>query len=210
MLAGTVFLLTGGKVGADTNYQMETTVLLAICAAIGLHELNFFPLLFRGSKSWVTLLLLPVAVHAVVGYRVAANLVIGRWATENIFREQIRELRPYVDPTAGRVLSNDFNAMARLRGKMDVEPYPHGFLVAGGLVDPEPVRRDLAAAAFSTVILGGDLSTSNTGPVDPDLGGLPSVEIDEIRKHYSLVKHVPGPYLEGLYVYQPTPAPPTP
>jgi hypothetical protein len=201
--AAIMFLLTAPKIASDTNYQIETTVLLAICAAIGLHELNFFSLVFRGSKNWVTLLMLPLAVHAAVGDRVAVNLVIARWATEDLFREQIRQLRPYVDPTAGRVISTDFNAMVRLRGKMEVEPLPHGWLVSDGLVNPEPVRRDLAAGAFATVILGDNVFESNAPASNLELGSLPPVEIEEIRKHYRLVAHIKGPYMDGLYVYQP-------
>ncbi len=197
-----VFLATASKIGSDSNYQIEITVVLAMCAAIGLHELDFFSLSFRGSKHWATLLLLPLAVHAAVGDRVAANIVIARWANEAQFRSQIEELRPYVDRGAGRVLSTDFNAMARLRGKMEVEPLIYGLLVGAGRVDPEPVRRDLAAGAFSTVILGNNVFAS-AASTDLELGGLPAADIDEIRRHYRLVAHAAGPYMDGVYVYQP-------
>ncbi len=76
-VAAIVFLATAPKTGSDTNYQMEFTALLAVCAAIGLHEVNFFSLYFSGSKSWITLLLLPLAVHVAVGYRVSANVLLG-------------------------------------------------------------------------------------------------------------------------------------
>ena len=181
--------------------------MLAVCAAIGLHELNFFSLCFSGSKSWITLLLLPLAVHAAVGDRVAVNLVIGRWVNENLFREQIAELRPYVDPSSGRLFSTDFNAMVRLRGKLEVEPYVYSILTAAGRVDTEPVRRDLAAGAFATVILGENVFERppewRSGASIGDLPELPAVDIDAIQKRYRLVKHIPGPYLDGLYVYQP-------
>ena len=143
-----------------------------------------------------------VGGYAAVGDRVAVNMMIGRWATEDLFREQVQELRPYVDPTAGHVISTDFNAMVRLRGKMEVEPLPHGWLVAGGLVNPEPVRKDLAAGAFATVILGDNVFEPKISS-NLELGGLPPVEVEEIRKHYRLIKHVKGPYMDGLYVYQP-------
>jgi hypothetical protein len=201
--ASVVFLLTAGKIAADTNYQMETTVLMAVCGAIGLHEVNFFSLLFRGSKAWVTLLLLPVAVHAAVGDRVAVNIAIARWGIEDLFRAEIRDLRPYVDPTEGRVISTDFNAMVRLRGRIEVEPLPHGWLVNAHLVNPEPVRKDLAAGAFSTVILGSNIFESMEPSANLELGSLPLVELEEIRKHYRVVAHIKGPYLDGLYVYRP-------
>lgn len=205
--ATAVFIVTAAKIGSDSNYQMETTVLLATCAAIGLHELDFFPLLFSGSKKWVTLLLLPLAVHAAVGDRVAVNIVIARWANENLFRQEIAGLRPFVDPAAGRVFSTDFNTMARLRGKLEVEPYVFSMLVKAGRVSTEPVRRDLAAGAFDTVILGENVFEQapemNLGALNAELLSLPAVDIEAIRARYRLVKHVPGPYMDGVYVYQP-------
>src|SRR5207237_1434882 len=59
ILAVLVFLGTAAKVGSDTNYQIESTLLLAVCAAVGLHQMKFFELYFEGSKSWITLLLIP-------------------------------------------------------------------------------------------------------------------------------------------------------
>jgi hypothetical protein len=87
---------------------------------------------------------------------------------------------------------------------MEVEPLPHGWLVADGLVNPEPVRRDLAAGAFATVILGDNIFESKGPSANLELGSLPPVEIEEIRKHYRLVAHIKGPYMDGLYVYQPS------
>ena len=54
-----VFLVTSGKVGSDTNYQLEMTVVLAVCAAVGLHKLDFLPLFLRvasgGLRCWCCL-----------------------------------------------------------------------------------------------------------------------------------------------------------
>ena len=47
--------------------------------------------------------------------------------------------------------------MARLRCRLEVEPLIYKLLVPGGAVDPEGVRRDLAASAFSTVLLFEDV-----------------------------------------------------
>jgi hypothetical protein len=204
LMAATVFLATAPKIGSDTNYQIELTAMLAVACGIALHELNFFPLLFQGSKKWVTLLLLPVAIHAAVGLRATANNVIFRWATENQSRLAVDELRPYVAPTGGRVLSGDYNAMVRLRERIDVETFIYGMLVSAKAVDPEPVRRDLERAAFSTVILGENIFEPRRW-YDPELGGLPESQIAEIRAHYRLVKHVASPFIDGDYVYLPIP-----
>jgi hypothetical protein len=201
-VAATVFLLTAAKLGSDTNYQIELTVVLAVASAIAVHELNFFPLLFQGSKKWVTLLLLPLAVHAAVGYRATANTTIFRWAIENQWRESIDQLRPYVAASGGRVLCTDFNAMVRLRERLDIEPFIYGLLVAAHVVDPEPVRRDLAQGAFATVILGDNVFEAK-GPSDPELGGLPEIQLAQIRTHYRLLKHIDGPFANGTYVYVP-------
>jgi hypothetical protein len=202
ILAVLVFLGTAAKVGSDINYQIESTVLLAVCAAIGLHQINFFQLYFERSKSWITLLLIPLALHVVIGYRVSANVLLGRLVNEKLFRAEVAQLKPYVQPSGGLVLSTDFNAMVRLRQRMDVEPLIYNLLVSVHKIDPEPVRRDLARGAFSTVILSEDLFQLRQFG-DAEIGTLPDIQLDEVRRHYRLVQHIPGPFLDGVYVYQP-------
>ncbi len=200
--AALVFLGTASKIGSDTNYQIELTAVLAIASAISLHELEFFPLLFQGSKKWVTLLLLPIAVHAAVGYRATANTILFRWAMESQWRALENELRPYVPAKGGLVLSGDYNSMVQLRQRLDIEPLIYTMLVSARVVDPEPVRRDLERGAFTTVILGENVF----GPkpeFDPELGTLPDTQIDAIRAHYRLEKHVDSPFSGGLYIYLP-------
>lgn len=204
ILATLVFLGTAAKVGSDTNYQIESTVILAICAAIGLHQVKFFQLYFERSKSWVTLLLIPLALHVAVGYRVSANVLLGRLMNEKLFRAEIEQLKPYIQPTGGLVLSTDFNAVVRLRQRMDVEPLIYNLLVSVHRIDPEPVRHDLERGAFSTVILSQDVFQARQFD-DPEIGTLPLTQLDEVRKHYRLVQHVSGPFLDGVYVYQPLP-----
>ena len=202
ILAALVFLGTAAKVGSDTNYQIEATLLLAVCAAIGLHQIDFFQLYFARSKSWITLLLIPLALHMAIGYRVSANVLLGRLMNEKLFRAEIDQLKPYVQPSGGLVLSTDFNAMVRLRQRMDVEPLIYNLLVSVHKIDPEPIRRDLASGAFSTVILSEDVF--QPAPFgDAEIGTLPSSQLEEVRKHYRLIQHVPGPFLAGVYVYQP-------
>jgi len=201
ILALLVFLGTAPKIGSDTNYQMESTLLLAICAAIGLHQVKFFDLYFERSKSWITLLLIPLALHIAIGYRVSANTLLGRLMHEKLFRAEIEQLKPYVPPSGGLVLCTDFNAMVRLRQRMDVEPFIYTILVSAHVIDPEPVRRDLARGAFSTVILSEDVFQPEQLQ-GADIGTLPPSQLDEVRRHYRLVRHVPGPFLDA-YVYQP-------
>ena len=204
LVAGTVFLATAPKIGSDTNYQVEMTALLAVCAAVALSETGFFELYFLRRKTWVTLLLLPAAVHLAVGYRATVNSVLFRVALEKARRSQIEALRPYVEPVGGRVFSSDYNAMVRLRERLDIEPLIYGLLVSSGKVDPEPVRRDLERGAFSTVVLGQDLfNGKEEGAVDPELGSLPDGQREAIRRRYRLVAHIDTPGFEGGYVYQP-------
>jgi hypothetical protein len=201
ILAVLVFLGTAPKIGSDTNYQMESTLLLAICAAIGLHQVRFFDLYFERSKSWITLLLIPLALHIATGYRVSANTLLGRLMHEKLFRAEIEQLKPYVPPSGGLVLCTDFNAMVRLRQSMDVEPLIYNILVSAHVIDPEPVRRDLARGAFSTVILSQDVFQPEQFQ-GAEIGTLPAIQLDEVRRHYRLVRQVPGPFLDA-YVYQP-------
>jgi len=200
-LATMVFLGTAPKIGSDTNYQIESTLLLAICAAIGLHEIDFFKLYFARSKSWITMLLIPLALHMAIGYRVSVNALVARVMNEKLFRAEIEQLKPYVQPSGGLVLCTDFNAMTRLRQRLDIEPFIYTLLVSAGVIDPEPVRRDLARGAFSTVILGEDVFQPQQR-ADAEIGTLPAAQIEEVRRHYRLVHHAPGPFLDA-YVYQP-------
>ena len=202
ILALLVFLGTAAKVGSDTNYQIESTILLAVCAAIGLHQIDFFRLYFERSRSWITLLLIPLALHVVIGYRASANVLLARLVNEKLFRAEIGQLKPYIQPSGGLVLSTDFNAMVRLRRRMDVEPLIYNLLVSVHRIDPEPVRSDLARGAFSTVILSEDVFQPRQFG-DAEIGTLPDTQLDEVRRHYRLVQHVPGPFLDGVYVYRP-------
>ncbi len=198
-LAGLIFIMTAAKIGSDTNYQIEFTVLLILCACVALHALNFFPLCFSGSKCWITLLQVPLAVHLILNFRITTNVLLTRIAVEQQFRSELAALKPYV---TGRLLSTDYNAAERLRGALEVEPLIYGLLVRAGAVDPEPVRRDIAAQVFSTIILFED--TGDPAPVrDLEVSTLPPAQLTEIRLHYKLAAHIPGPYRDGVYVYQP-------
>ena len=194
-----VFFVTAAKVGADTNYQIESTVLLAVCACLGLHAVNFFPLSFGGSKSWVTLLQIPLALHMVLNFRLTGQTLLTRIVVEQQLRQQIAALRPYA-ADGGRLLSMDYNSMARLRGSIEIESFFYTVLVRSGVIDPEPVRRDIASASFSTIFLHYDVNDSERAH---DSAALPLVQTQEIQRRYKLVTHIPGPYFDGVYVYKP-------
>ena len=196
--AAAVFALTAGKIGSDTNYQIESTILLILCACVTLHALDFFPLTFAGSKRWITLLQIPLAIHLVLNLRMTKNLLLERVSAEQEFRAQIAQLRGYVDN--GPLLSTDYNASFRLRGGMEVEPMIYTTLVRIGVIDPEPVRRDLAAQKFSTVLLFEDVNLP-ASIADPETSTLPAAQLDEIRKGYRLIAKVEGPY--EVFVYKP-------
>jgi hypothetical protein len=199
-LSTAVFLVTAPKLGSDSNYQIETTILLVLCAALGLDAMDYFKHVFSGSRTWITLLQLPLAIHLVLNFRIAVPFLIARVVKEQMFRQQIADLKPDV-PTAGRVVSTDMNAMVRLRGRLDVEPLIYTLMVHAGRIDPMPLQRDLAGGAIPTVILYWDLSKPFDN--DPEIPGLPEGQLAEIRKHYKLVRHIPGPYLDGAFLYQP-------
>lgn len=199
-LAFSVFLVTAPKLGSDSNYQIETTIVLVLCAALGVHACGYFDHVFRGSRAWVTLLQLPLLIHMVLNFRITFPFLLARVAKEQMFRQQVEGLKPWV-PGTGLVVSTDINAMVRLRGRVDIEPLIYTLLVHAGRIDPAPVQRDLEAGAIPVVMLYWDLSKPFDR--DPELPGLPDSQMDAVRKHYRMVKHVPGPYLDGVYVYEP-------
>jgi len=200
-LAALVFLGSAPKTFSDLNYQLEFTILLILCAGLSLDGLDFFSLSFQHARTWVTLLQLPLGVFLVVNYRTTVPTLLMRFANEEQSRAQVAEVQSSL-ADGGRVLSADYNSVVRLRGRLDVEMAFYNLLVEVGAVDPEPLRRDLAASAFSTIILMEDVRTSHT-PLDVEVSTLPAAQLAEIRKHYALVKRIPGPILDGLYVYMP-------
>jgi hypothetical protein len=200
-LATFVFLGSAPKVGSDLNYQLEFTILLILCSTLSLHSLDFFSLTFRRTRTWVTLLQLPLGVFLIVNYRTTVPALLMRFAGEQQSRAEVSEVQSTL-ADGGRVLSADYNAVVRLRGRLDVEMAFYNLLVSAGAVDPEPVRSDIAASAFSTIILMEDVGTPHP-PLDVEISTLPAAQLEEIRKHYRLVKRIPGPVLDGMYVYKP-------
>ncbi len=194
-----ILAATAAKVGSDSNYQMEPTFVLILSACVALASLDFFGLLFRGSRTWIPLMQLLLAIHLLLNFRITAAFLAGRFAKEQMFRAQIAALRPYLSGD-GRVLSADVNALVQLRGRIEVEPLIYKLLVRAKRIDPEPLRQDIARQGFAAIALFQDLSK----PTDMDLEmpNLPESQMSEIRKHYRLVKHIPGPYLDGIYVYE--------
>jgi hypothetical protein len=202
-LAALVFLASAPKIGSDLNYQLEFTILLIVCTSLSLHALDFFSLSFQRTRTWVTLLQLPLGVFLIVNYRTTAPTLLMRFANEQQSRTEVAAVQSSL-ADGGRVLSADYNAVVRLRGRLDVEMAFYNLLVSVGAMDPEPLRRDLAASAFSTIILMEDVRTDHS-PLDIEISTLPAAQLREIRKHYALVKRIPGPVLDGMYVYKPRP-----
>ncbi len=201
-IAAVLFLTLASKVGSDSNYQLEPTLLLIVCTCAGLVELNLFDLVFRNSRSYVTLLQGLVVLFMVQNYRIAIPDTIARYLKENLFRAEMAALDPYLNKANGKIFSVDLDPIALSRGRLDVEPLIYGLLVSAGRIDPEPVRRDLAAAAFPLVILYEDVDHP-IPDASLEIARLQEVHLAELRKHYHLVDHINGPYLGGIYIYQP-------
>lgn len=197
-----VLMLTAAKVGSDSNYQIETAILLILCACLSLHALDFFPLYLSGSKKWVTLLILPLGLYALQNIRVAATGVLQRIAREQSFRTQVAALNPYL-AGSGPILSTDSNALVHAKRRFEVEPLIYRLLVEAGRIDARPVLADLDRARFQTILLYENLAANPD--TDPEFPRLTAAQSDSVRKHYRMVKHLPGPYLDGVYVYQPMP-----
>lgn len=200
-LAATAFLASAPKIGSDLNYQLEFTVVLVLCASLSLYATDFFHLSFLRCRAPVTLLQLPLGLFLVVNYCTTSSTLLMRYVLERQTRLEVAALQGSL-ADGGRVLSADYNAVVRLRGRLDVEMGFYHLLVNTGLVDPGPLQRDLAGAAFSTILLLEDVS-KHDAPLDIEVSSLPAAQLDEIGKRYTLVKHIPGPAMDGVYVYKP-------
>ena len=196
-MALSIFILIAPKEGSDLNYQIESTILLILCVSIALHKLDFFRLSFKGAGTWVTLLQIPLVLFLVVNYGITVQNVVVRVTTEQMARREIESLRPFLS-RGGRVLSADYNVMVRLRGRIEVETLIYTWLVTARLVNPEPVRQDIASAKFSTILLMEDVNRRDP-KLNIEISTLPDSQIEEVRRHYRLVERNPM----GVYVYQP-------
>lgn len=199
-IAAAVLLLTAAKVGSDSNYQIETAILLILCSCLALHAMNFFTLTAGRSQSWITLLVLPLALYGVQNLRVATSGLAQRIGREQMFRTQVQGLAPYLSGS-GQVLSTDSNALVQFKRRFEVEPLIYRLLVEAGRVDGNRVLGDIDRGKFQTVLLYENLSEKPD--IDPEFPRLTDLQSEAIRKRYRMVKHLPGPYLSGLYVYRP-------
>lgn len=202
-LAAGVFLATAAKVGSDLNYQIELTLLLVLCAACALDRLSFFPKCFAADRGSIALLQIPLLVHIALNLALGVTTVLARAMQEPPKRVELEQLQPYLNRSHGRVLSVQLDALAHFRGRMEVEPLIYTLLVDAGMTDPSAVRRDLAARQFKTVILYENVFADVPSWKSAETPSLPNAHLNEIRRYYRLVKHVPGPYLEGNYIYEP-------
>jgi 4-amino-4-deoxy-L-arabinose transferase-like glycosyltransferase len=203
LLAAGVWLATAPKIGSDLNYEIEMTLLCGLCVACALDALGFFSKVIVGDKTWVTLLQIPLALHIILNLTVTARNLAERVVLEPEKRAEIAALRPYMGPERRMVLAGPYDALVLLRGRTDVETFIYSLLVAAGRVDPGPVLRDLSARRFQTVILSLNVFSEKAPWDDPELLNLPPAHLEAIRQNYRLVKHVPGPPLEGNYIYEP-------
>ena len=200
-LSTSILALTAPKIGSDSNYQIEFTVLLILCACLSLHALDFFALCRSRSRTFVTLLQLPLAIHVVLNLRIFEGTVAARILHEQLFRSQAAALERVIGDN-GRVLSTDMDLMVHLRGRIEAEPLIYKLLVAGGRIDPEPLRRELAETRFPAIVLYENVQRELRDR-DPELPTLPDQQLAAIRENYVLAEHIPGPYLNGIYVYKP-------
>lgn len=205
--AAAALLGTAPKIGSDLNYQIETLAIGGLCAGWTLHKLQFFPRMFRSDRTAVTLLHIPLLFHVGLNLCITGRVVLSRIVTEHVRRDEYAMLRPYFEQTRGRILSVEVDPLLHAVGRIEVEPLIYTLLVQAGRVNPEPVRRDLAEGAFGLVVLYEDVFTPRAGPYNPELPSLPAVQLEEVRKNYRLIAHVPGALLDGSYIYRPIESP---
>jgi hypothetical protein len=67
------------------------------------------------------------------------------------------------------------------------------------MIDPEPVRRDIASGVFSTILLMQDVNHPDAA-ASVEISTLPAAQMEEVRRHYKLVEQIPVP---GIFVYKP-------
>lgn len=203
-LASAVWLLTAPKVGSDLNYQLEMTLLLALATGVVLDRTGFFDLIYSRRQAWITMLQIPLMLHVVLNLCLMARNLADRALLEPVKAGEIEALRPYMaGPEKKRVLAAHYDAVMQLRGSVEVETLIYTLLVEAGRVDGGPVLRDLEAQRFDTVVLTSDVFQPRPEWLKAESAALPEAHIDAVRRRYRLVKHIPGAYLNGDYIYEP-------
>jgi hypothetical protein len=206
ILSCALLVATSPRIGADLNYQLEFLTVLGLCAGWTLHRLEFFPRAFRGDRSLVTLLHVPLLLHIGLNLAITGKTLASRFLAEHLRRQEFAAVRPYLEQSTGPILSVQMDPLVQSRLPIEVEPLIYKLLVAAGRVDPEPVRQDLASGKFGLVLLYENVFDPRWRPAEAELPSLPSAHLEAIRLNYRLVAHVPGALLEGDYLYQPIPA----
>ncbi len=197
-LALAVWLLTAPKVGSDLNYQLEMTLLLALAAGVGLDQMGFFSAVISKRLTAITLLQIPIVLHVALNLTLTARTAAERAVFDSAKTSDIEALRPYWGMTKSRVLGGHYDATLQLRGRIEEETAIYTLLVEAGPVDPGPVMRDIEAGRFDTVMLPFDV-TAGPKPtwLNAEVTPLPKAQLDAVRTHYRLVKHLDGAFLNG-------------
>jgi hypothetical protein len=199
-LSSAIWLLTAPKIGSDLNYQLEMMLVLCMCAACALGELQFFPSLFANRRTWVTLLQAPLLLHVSVNVLLTSRVLAERALLEPARRDETAALKSYVD-RPGRILSTHYDSLVHYRGSIEVEPLIYSLLVRAGRTDPAPLLHDLSTRQFASILLLDNLFAPPAHEQDAEWVSLPAAQLEAIRQNYRLVRRVPGPY--GVYVYEP-------
>jgi len=203
-LALAVWVLTAPKVGSDLNYQLEMTLLLALAAGVGLDQMGFFSAVISNRRTAITLLQIPIVLHVALNLTLTARTAAERAVFDSAKTADIEALRPYWGTAKRRVLGGHYDATLQLRGRIEVETLIYTLLVEAGRVDPGPVLRDIEAGRFDTVMLPFDVKAGPTPTwLNAEVTPLPKVQLDAVRAHYRLVKHLDGAFLNGNYIYEP-------
>lgn len=197
-----IFLATASKIGSDLNYQTETVVALSLCGALALERLRFFPLLFAGDKSWVTLLQIPLLFHVVLNGAVTGKVALQRVGRDLARQDQFASLAPLLDPSS-RLLSVEIDPVLQTGRLIEVEPLIYTLLVDAEMSDPKPVLDDLRQGRFDRVVLYENVFDKDRPDLGPEAPSLPPAHLLAIAEEYVLLQHVPGPLMNGVYVYAP-------
>lgn len=202
-LATLVWLATAPKEGSDLNYQIEMTLLWALCAGCSLSRLEFHAKAVAGDRSWVTLLQIPLVLHLVLNLLITAKSVVVRAVIEPERRQAMAALAPHV--ADGRVLVSDYDALLQLRGRTEVETLIYTLLVDAGRMDPRPVIHDIEAGKFRKIVLWKDLTAAAPAgmEINKESLELPADVARAVRENYRLSATVPEAFFGPYHVYEP-------
>jgi hypothetical protein len=194
-LLATLMMLTGGKVGSDTNVLLEWLAALCLAAGLGYHALK------QHIRAGWALALVPVALSLIVLFTLPFDLDV------EPERDGCPEAYAYVKGHHGNhFLSGNVGAIV-LAGKPVTfsDGFAYAFLVKASVLSDDELAREVDARYYDAILLGQDLDYLKDQAADPKSPDtfLYASFVGALEHNYHLVRQFNC--TDARFAYEPNP-----